>query len=113
VNRLDGRVAVVTGVSRRAGIGFAIARRLLADGASVFCHSWSLHDAEQPWGADPLGAEGVVRALAAEGRVDHVALDLAEAANAERLVSGAVARFGQVDVLVVNTRAARSRRWAI
>ncbi|WP_440101970.1 hypothetical protein [Streptosporangium sp. H16] len=32
---LAGRVAVVTGVSRRAGIGFAIARELLAEGTSV------------------------------------------------------------------------------
>ena len=56
MSALDGRVAVVTGVSRQAGIGFAVARRLLADGASVLCHSWSRHDAEQPWGADPLAA---------------------------------------------------------
>ncbi|HMJ78565.1 MAG TPA: hypothetical protein VK507_21455 [Iamia sp.] len=55
---LDGRVAVVTGVSRTAGIGFAVARRLLADGASVLCHSWAAHDDEQPWGADPLGPDG-------------------------------------------------------
>lgn len=100
---LSGRVAVVTGVSRRAGIGFAIARRLLADGASVLCHSWAPHDAEQPWGADPLGAEGVVRALGApDGRVDHVASDLAVAANAEDLLSAAGQRFGHVDVLVAN-----------
>lgn len=31
---LAGRVAVVTGVGRRAGIGFAIARELLAAGAT-------------------------------------------------------------------------------
>jgi 3-oxoacyl-[acyl-carrier protein] reductase len=100
---LSGRVAVVTGVSRRAGIGFAVAKRLLADGASVFCQSWSPHDAEQPWGADPLGAEGVVAALGAPaGRVGHAALDLGEASAAPRLLSEAVARFGHVDVLVAN-----------
>jgi 3-oxoacyl-[acyl-carrier protein] reductase len=103
VTGLEGRVAVVTGVSRRAGIGFAVARRLLAEGASVFCHSWSPHDAEQPWGADPLGPDGVVRALAAPSeRVDHVELDLAETVNSARLLSLTADRFGHVDVLVVN-----------
>jgi 3-oxoacyl-[acyl-carrier protein] reductase len=102
-NELSGRVAVVTGVSRRAGIGFAVARRLIAEGASVFCHSWSRHDADQVWGADPAGGHGVFQALAApEGRADHIELDFAEAANAERLISRAVARFGHVDVLVAN-----------
>ena len=37
---LRGRVAVVTGVSRRAGIGYAIARRLAALGASLFLHHY-------------------------------------------------------------------------
>src|SRR5690606_26039815 len=35
---LKGKSAVVTGVSRRAGIGYAIACRLAAYGANVFCH---------------------------------------------------------------------------
>jgi NAD(P)-dependent dehydrogenase (short-subunit alcohol dehydrogenase family) len=48
------RVALVTGVSRRQGIGFAIAKRLLEDGLSVMLHSWSPHDAAQPW-APPAG----------------------------------------------------------
>jgi 3-oxoacyl-[acyl-carrier protein] reductase len=96
-------VAIVTGVSRRAGIGFAVARRLLAEGASVFCHSWSPHDAAQPWGADPLGSEGVIGALGAPvERVGHVALDLADAANTQRLVASAAERFGHVDILVAN-----------
>ena len=51
--RLTGRGALVTDVSRRAGIGYAIANRLEALGASVFRHGWSAHDEAQPWGAEP------------------------------------------------------------
>ncbi len=57
---LRGRVAVVTGVSRRAGIGYAIARRLAALGASLFLHQFAPHDRDQPWGADPGGPEAVL-----------------------------------------------------
>ena len=73
---LAGRVAVITGVSRRAGIGFAVAERFLAEGASVLVQSWEPHDADQPWGADPAGAEGVVEALGGEGdRLRHLVAD--------------------------------------
>ena len=41
---LAGRTAIVTGVSRRAGIGFAVAQRLAAMGASLAIHSWSPDD---------------------------------------------------------------------
>ena len=51
-----GGAVLVTGVSRRAGIGFAVARRLLARGDRVVVHSWAPHDSEQPWGGDDLGA---------------------------------------------------------
>jgi 3-oxoacyl-[acyl-carrier protein] reductase len=66
---LRGRVALVTGVSRRTGIGYAIARQLGALGASLFLHHHAPHDHDQPWGADPGGpqavADGVAEALAA------------------------------------------------
>ena len=45
---LRGRVAVVTGVSRRAGIGYATARRLAAQGASLHLHHYVRHDRDQP-----------------------------------------------------------------
>jgi 3-oxoacyl-[acyl-carrier protein] reductase len=35
------RTALVTGVSRRAGIGFAIVRRLQGAGAQVFIQGWT------------------------------------------------------------------------
>lgn len=99
---LTGRVAVVTGVSRTAGIGFALASQLLADGASVFVQSWTPHDAEQAWGADPDGIEGVLAALGEPDRVGHLAVDLADPDAPGAVVAAARDRFGPVDVLVAN-----------
>ncbi|MEU4249464.1 SDR family oxidoreductase [Amycolatopsis sp. NPDC026612] len=86
---LDGRVALVTGVSRRAGIGHAIAGRLAALGAEVFRHHYARHDREQPWGADPAQPDGLE-------------LDLAEPDAPERLLAAAAAAHGHVDILVCN-----------
>jgi 3-oxoacyl-[acyl-carrier protein] reductase len=104
---LGGRVAVVTGVSRRAGIGYAIARRLAALGASLFLHHYAPHDRDQPWGADPGGLEavldGVTEALAADGaRVTHQEADLADPAAPSALIYAAAAAFGHLDILVCN-----------
>lgn len=99
---LAGRVAVVTGVSRRTGIGFAIARRLLADGASVLVHSWAPHDAEQPWGPDPGGVAAVLAELGGGDRLAHVRSDFEDPQAPRRLVDEAVTRFGAIDIVVCN-----------
>lgn len=100
---LEGRVAVVTGASRRRAIGAAVARRLAADGAAVLIHDWSPHDAEQPWGADVGGAEALVADLrSGGGLVELVSADLGEPAAPAALIDAAVAAFGRVDVLVAN-----------
>ncbi|MHA6782911.1 SDR family oxidoreductase [Pseudonocardia saturnea] len=97
------RTALVTGVSRRQGIGFALARRLLDDGHRVFAQSWSPYDATEPWGADPDGIDGVLGLLGGEGdRLAHRAVDLADPAAPAALVAAAVERFGALDTLVVN-----------
>ena len=104
---LRGRVATVTGVSRRAGIGYAVARRLAALGASLFLHHYAPHDRSQPWGTDPGGLEaviaGVTEALASPGaRVRHQEADLADPAAPAALIDAAVTAFGHLDILVSN-----------
>jgi 3-oxoacyl-[acyl-carrier protein] reductase len=99
VSSLTGRAAVVTGVSRRAGIGFAIAQRLIADGARVFVQSYTPHDREQRWGADPGGLEAVLAEL---GHPPHLEIDLAGDAAPGTVMATAAERFGHVDILVAN-----------
>jgi 3-oxoacyl-[acyl-carrier protein] reductase len=89
---LTGRVAIVTGVSRRAGIGFAIARRLLAAGASVLAHSWMAHDLEQPWGAEPGGIGAVMDALGSQ-RLAHIEADFVDPRSPNKVVAKAVDRL--------------------
>ena len=96
--RLDGRNALVTGVSRRAGIGFAIAQRLHESGAALFVHGWSEHDSRQPW----AGEDGGTETLAAELGVGFAEADFADAAAPERVVAAASDALGPLDILVVN-----------
>ena len=98
---LADRVALVTGVSRRTGIGFALVRRLLADGAAVLATGWSPHDAETPWGADP-GATAALAELAGAEHLAYLAADLEDPSAPAALVDAAVERFGALDVVVAN-----------
>jgi 3-oxoacyl-[acyl-carrier protein] reductase len=98
VVELAGRNALVTGVSRRKGIGYAIASRLLAAGSAVFVQGWTPHDASQPWGAEPGGTE----TAAGELGVPFAEVDFADAAAPERVVATAAEALGPLDILVVN-----------
>lgn len=84
--------ALVTGLSRRAGIAWAVTERLVADGWTVSATGWPRHDEEQPWGgdADAPRLPGVAWAAA----------DLAHAAVPARLVDDHVVRHGGLDALV-------------
>ena len=86
---------LVTGVSRRASIGWAVARRLQERGDRVVVSSWPPHDEGQPWGADDLAA-----VLAGLGDPPHVEADLADPAAPGELVRRAVELAGPLSGLV-------------
>jgi 2-dehydro-3-deoxy-L-rhamnonate dehydrogenase (NAD+) len=91
VNRihLDGRRAVVTGGGQ--GIGRAIAERLLASGASV-----ALWDRDQPL------VEATRDALARQGTVLAIAVDVTDLAAVEAAARETTHGLGGIDILVNN-----------
>jgi 3-oxoacyl-[acyl-carrier protein] reductase len=99
---LHGRVAVVTGAGRRAGIGFATAKRLVGAGASVLVHAWTPYDVRE-YGATDDEAEAAVEELRdAGGRVELIEADFADPYAPVAVIGAAREVFGHVDVLVVN-----------
>jgi len=99
---LHGRVAVVTGAGRRAGIGFATARQLAGLGASVLVHAWTPYDVRE-YGAPDEEAEAAVEELRESGRhVELIEADFADPYAPAAVISAARDAFRHVDVLVVN-----------
>lgn len=88
---LSGRVAIITGCGSASGIGFATARALGRQGASVAICSTTERIEKR---AEELGAMGIESSA-------HLA-DLTSAAEAERSVNEAIAVHGGVDILVNN-----------
>jgi 3-oxoacyl-[acyl-carrier protein] reductase len=101
---LAGRAALVTGVSRRRGIGYAIACRLAELGAGVFIHHHAVHDADQPWGSDDLDAvrAGIRERLLPSARFGDVGEDLADPDAPARVAEAAERALGSLDILVCN-----------
>ncbi|NKY57858.1 SDR family oxidoreductase [Nocardia flavorosea] len=101
---LRNRSVLVTGASRRAGIGFAIACTMASYGANLVLHHFRPHDRQQEWGADDLNTVvgGVRRHALPEASVVELGGDLADPAEPERLMNAAVNAAGHIDVLVCN-----------
>jgi 3-oxoacyl-[acyl-carrier protein] reductase len=100
---LTGRVAVVTGASRRRGIGAAICRALASHGADVLFTHWQPYDQTQPLGVDPDGPMVLQRELRGFGvRAEELTVDLADPAAPERVLDEVEERLGSPSILVNN-----------
>src|SRR2546425_11647051 len=90
-NKLNGKVAVVTGASK--GIGAAIAKQLATEGAKVVVnYSSSKKDADKV--VDEIAKDG--------GKAIAVQANLSKQADIERLFADTKKAFGRLDVLVNN-----------
>jgi 3-oxoacyl-[acyl-carrier protein] reductase len=101
---LRGQTALITGVSRRRGIGYGIAAKLASLGASVFVHHFRPHDLDLPWGGDDLDAvrEGIRDRLVGDALFGDLSADLRDADTIPGLVASASALTGSLDILVCN-----------
>ena len=91
MDKLTGKVAIVTGAS--AGIGHAIANRLAQDGATVIVN----------YGKSADKAKAVVAEIEAKGgKALVMQADMSQVADARRLVRDTVQRFARLDILVNN-----------
>lgn len=90
MNRLEGRVAIVTGAGH--GIGKAYATRLATEGAKVVIAE-----------LDEKAAHAVAEELNSQGfEALAVRTDVSDPASIERMVSATIEKFGRIDVLVNN-----------
>lgn len=88
--RLEGKVAVVTGVSGDGQVGQAVAKALADNGAALaIC---ARHEDKVEARAKELREAGA--------RVLAVAGSLTDEADVKRLIDGAIAEFGRIDILV-------------
>ena len=90
MNRLQGKVAIVTGST--SGIGIGIARLYAAEGAQVIV-----------CGRRAEKGQGVVDSIIAEGgKAAFHAMDITDPASIEKLVEDTAATYGHIDILVNN-----------
>ncbi len=87
--KLSGKTAIITGAAQ--GIGYAIARRFLNDGARVVIAD--IHDEKGEAAVDELNALGEVR---------YVHADVGERLDVHNLVAATIDSFGEIDILVNN-----------
>ncbi len=98
---LKGRACVVTGASR--GIGAETARLLCAEGADVLLVARDEERLNEAATAARQAGEG-------SGQVEILSLDVTDEDAGECMLATAIARFGQLDVLVNNAGAAQWRQ---
>jgi 3-oxoacyl-[acyl-carrier protein] reductase len=103
MGNLSGRIAIVTGASRRMGIGSAICQALAKEGADIFFTYWRAYDRSMEWGEDQNWPEQLTKLLENEGvRVTSTEIDLADTHAPNRILDEVVSVLGVPSILINN-----------
>jgi 3-oxoacyl-[acyl-carrier protein] reductase len=101
--RLEGQIAIVTGASRRGGIGTAICRALARDGADILFTHWKSYDQTMEWGAEDDWPEALTKELRNSGvRVAHLEVNLANPDAPLHILDEVNLKLGSPTILVNN-----------
>ena len=100
---LHERIAIVTGASRRKGIGAAVCRALAANGVDIFFTHWRSFDSTLPEGVDKDGPARLQNELQKQGvRCESLEIDLSKIDAPKRILDEAERKLGSPSILVNN-----------
>jgi len=100
---MNGRIAIVTGVSRINGIGRAICLELARKGHDIFFTYWTSYDKSMTWGVEddePARIAAEVKAIGV--RCEHFELDLTSEGAITTLLDRVTQQLGDPSVLINN-----------
>ncbi len=96
-------IALITGVSRRIGIGAAIAKKLSELGWDIAITYWQPYDETMEWGSDSSDLDAIISTIKKNGsRVVPIEADLSDIETPARIFTQIENSIGSITALILN-----------
>lgn len=100
---LNRPVALITGASRKIGIGAAIAKKLAESGWDIVLTYWQQYDKSMQWGSDPNDIDSIYSSINQTGaRVVSIEADLSDIETPNKIFNQIENKLGAVTALIIN-----------
>lgn len=96
-------IALITGVSRKIGIGSEIARKLAGSGWDIAITYWQPYDKTMEWGSDPNDINSTIADIKKTGaQVVSIEADLSDIETPINIFNQIENKIGKVTALIIN-----------